>query len=157
MATTEEIVWTIQRRMDARIEKEEAADAVVKDLEAASKALEVLLTEGLQELVEKGEYKGTPFCQLHSRDEKVAVTYGGVQREATLKLFEVDLGDDTYRLAPVVKSDSTTVSYSVAGRRGLFILCEARPLRLLFGVSESYREFKSESVIQLTSMLLNGK
>jgi|GEM_PF-2375408 len=158
MATAAEIVGTIQRRVDARLQKEDAADAVVRDLEEASGALQAILKDGLQELIQKGEYKGSPFCRLHIRDEKLAVNYGGVQREAILKLFEVDLGDETFRLAPVVKTESTTLSYSVAGRRGLFVICETRPLRILLAVNEhSARDFSAPDVIQLTAMLLNGR
>lgn len=157
MATTEEIINTIQRRLDDRIQKEDRADSLVKQLEESSRTLEELLKDGLEELILQGEYRGSPFCRLHVRDDTETVTYGTVKRTVNLKVFDIDLGDETYKLVPALKTDSTTVTYSVPGRRGLFIICEAQPARTLLAVNENYRELDKAQLTSFINILLNGR
>lgn len=158
MSTTEQIALEIAKRLDKRLEKEEAADAFVSDIVNASRALETILKNGLDELINRGEYRGAQLCQFRSKDQVVKVSYNNIKREATLKFFEISLGDETYQLVPALKSDALSVSYSIAGRQGLYILCEARPLRIMLAVNDFIASaFEAKDVIKLAGMLLHGK
>ncbi len=155
-ATADSLAAEISRRLDNRLEMESNADLAVKNYQTAATLLKNALEQGLEELIEKGEHRGTYLCSLDINEVAVDFSLKGVNRVASLPSFKLALGDDTYNITPTINPLIGKIEYEVPNR-SLSFSCETLPPRVhLLTNPKSGREFNAHRALEFVGMLLQG-
>ena len=157
MATPQDLTAIIKKRLDVRLDNEAQATSLGELLEVAGKQLQSILVEGLAALVAEGDYHGTALCNLRVTTQDLPYERAGLHRTVRAPSFEIVLGDDVYQLVPKVNVGAAALEYSVAGRKGMFLVAYTQPLRVELLINGNARSFDVYHVLDFVGMLLTGK